>query len=96
MDPASGSDLGGSTPGQGPYEPRFFLSHFLLRRVVALRREVHAAQEVLEGRAGAQGLFQLCELPLGLLQDGDVGVGVFPEREEILIGGAGLGAGVRL
>ena len=29
--PASGSDLGGSTPGQGPYEPRFFLSHFLLR-----------------------------------------------------------------
>jgi hypothetical protein len=30
--PASGSDLGGSTPGQDPYEPRFFLSHFLPRR----------------------------------------------------------------
>ena len=30
--PASGSDLGGSAPGQSPYEPRFFLSHFLPRR----------------------------------------------------------------
>ncbi len=29
--PASGSDLGGSTPGQSPYEPRFSLSHLLLR-----------------------------------------------------------------
>ena len=29
---------------------------------------------------------------LGLLQDGDVGVGVFPEREEILIGGFGFGS----
>ena len=26
---ASGSDLGGSAPGQSPYEVRFFLSHFL-------------------------------------------------------------------
>src|SRR6516225_10687289 len=30
--PASGSELGGSTPGLSPYEPRFFLSHFLPRR----------------------------------------------------------------
>ena len=30
--PVSGSDLGGSTPGQDPYEPRFSLSHFLPRR----------------------------------------------------------------
>jgi hypothetical protein len=28
---------------------------------------------------------------LGLLQEGDVGVSVFPEREEILICGMGLG-----
>jgi hypothetical protein len=28
---------------------------------------------------------QLGVLRLGLLQDGDVGVGVFPEREEILV-----------
>src|SRR5213592_2459198 len=34
---------------------------------------------------------QLRVLRLGFLQDGDVGVGVFPEGEEILIGGAGLG-----
>jgi hypothetical protein len=27
---------------------------------------------------------------LGLLEDGNVGIGVFPEREEILIGGAGF------
>jgi len=30
---------------------------------------------------------------LSLLQDGDVGVGVFPEDEEVLVGGAGLGEG---
>ena len=29
--PASSPDLGGSTPGQDPYEPRFSLSHFLPR-----------------------------------------------------------------
>jgi hypothetical protein len=34
---------------------------------------------------------QLCVFRLGLLQDGDVGVGVFPECEEILIGGLCLG-----
>ena len=27
----------------------------------------------------------------GLLEDGDVGVGVFPEGEEIVVGGGGLG-----
>ena len=31
-------------------------------------------------------LLQLCVLRLGLLQDGDVGVGVFPDSEEILVG----------
>jgi hypothetical protein len=35
-------------------------------------------------------LLQLRVLRLGFLQDGDVGVGVFPEREEILVGGAAL------
>ena len=30
--PASGCDLGGSTPGGGPHELRFFLSHFLPRQ----------------------------------------------------------------
>jgi len=28
-----------------------------------------------------------------LLQNGDVGIGVFPEREEIAVGGTGFGAG---
>ena len=35
------------------------------------------------------GLLQLCVLRLGLLQDGDVGVGVFPEGKEVLVSGAG-------
>ena len=30
-------------------------------------------------------LLQVRALGLGLLQDGDIGIGVFPEREEILI-----------
>jgi hypothetical protein len=34
---------------------------------------------------------QLRVLRLSLLQDRDVGVGVFPEGEEILVGGAGFG-----
>ena len=36
-------------------------------------------------------LLQLRVLRVGFLQDGDVGIGVFPEGEEILIRGAGLG-----
>ena len=39
-----------------------------------------------------RALFQLRVLDLGLLQDGDVGVGVLPECEEVLIGRAGLGS----
>jgi hypothetical protein len=35
---------------------------------------------------------QFGELGLGLLQDGDVGVGVFPEGEEVLVGCAGSGS----
>ena len=33
---------------------------------------------------------------LASLQDGDVGVGVFPDGEEVLIGGAGFGEGFGL
>jgi hypothetical protein len=58
--------------------------------------EVHAAPEALNAKAGARGLFQLCVFRLGFLQEGDVRVGVFPERKEILIGGTGFGEGIRL
>ena len=61
-----------------------------------LRREVHAAQMALEARAGARGLSQLCVFRLGFLQDRNIRVGVFPERKEVLIGGAGFGEGVLL
>src|ERR1051326_3593549 len=35
---------------------------------------------------------QLCELGLGLLQDGNVRIGVFPQREEVLIGRTRFGS----
>jgi hypothetical protein len=38
-------------------------------------------------------LLELRVLGLGLLQDGDVGVGVFPECEEIFVGGERPDAG---
>ncbi len=38
-----------------------------------------------------QKSLQLRVLRLGVLQDGDFGIGVFPEGEEILVSGAGLG-----
>jgi hypothetical protein len=38
-------------------------------------------------------LLQLRVLRLGLLEDGDAGIGVFPEREEILVGQECPGAG---
>jgi hypothetical protein len=45
---------------------------------------------------GTQGdshrLLQLRVLGLGFFKDGDVGVGVFPEGEEIFVGGEGPGA----
>jgi hypothetical protein len=36
-------------------------------------------------RAPARALVEMRELPIGSLQDRDVGIGVFPEGEEILI-----------
>jgi len=35
-------------------------------------------------------LIQLCVVRLGLLQDGDIRVSVFPQGEEVLIRGAGF------
>ena len=40
---------------------------------------------------GGCQLLQFRVLGLGLLQDWDVGIGIFPKREEILIRGAGFG-----
>lgn len=41
--------------------------------------------------AKARTLLKFCVLRFSLLKDGDVGIGVFPEREEVLIRGAGFG-----
>jgi hypothetical protein len=72
--------IGGARKKRGSQRPRG-----------TLPREIHVAQEGLEARGGARVSFQLCVFRLGFLQDGDVGVGVLPERKEILIGGAGFG-----
>ena len=40
-------------------------------------------------------LLQLRVLRFGFLQDGNVGVGVFPQREEVLVSGAALDAVTR-
>jgi hypothetical protein len=44
-----------------------------------------------ESRDESYLLLQFRVLRLGLLQDGDVGVGVFPQREEIVVRSAGFG-----
>lgn len=52
-----------------------------------LHGEVHAAQQVLDGKRGLelvgrgtrQGFLQLGVLGLGLLEEGDAGVSIFPE-----------------
>lgn len=49
--------------------------------------------ELLQGNCGAArpALLQLGVFGLGFFQDADVGVGVFPESEEILIRRLGFG-----
>src|SRR2546426_9401891 len=54
-----------------------------------VRSEGGASQREARSRSGriTAVLPQLRVLRLGLLQDGDVGVGVFPKSEEIFVGG---------
>jgi hypothetical protein len=68
----------GATPRELLYDRIPFLN-----RAIGSRRKPSGS---------ANGLLQLGVLRLGFLQDGDVGVGVFPEREEVLICSAGFGA----
>jgi hypothetical protein len=56
-----------------------------------LRREVYAAQEVLEAPIAAPGLLQFCILRFRFLQDGEIAVSVFPEGEEVGSRSASLG-----
>jgi hypothetical protein len=49
-------------------------------------RTTNQAQTELSKKSLQLGVFGL-----GLLEDGDVGVGVFPEPKEILVGGASFG-----
>ena len=52
-----------------------------------MRRRRDWKRVLIRWRAG-RGLLQLGVLGLGFLQDGDFGVGVFPQREGILVGAA--------
>ena len=56
-----------------------------------LRGEVHAAQEILKARPEYKDYSRFAYSALACLRIGDVGVGVFPEREEILVSSAGFG-----
>jgi hypothetical protein len=47
----------------------------------------------LADRLGMMESIQFCVLCLGLLEDGDVGVSVFPQREKIFVGGECSDAG---
>ena len=38
-------------------------------------------------------LLQLGVFSFGFFQDGNIAVGIFPQREEVVVGGAGLGEG---
>jgi len=48
-------------------------------------------KQVRHGWKIARLLLQLCVLRFGFFQDGDFGIGVFPERKEILVGSLGFG-----
>src|SRR5437016_2222198 len=63
----------------------FSLDGKTTKRSLASPIKIPAWQDDLKAHS-----LQLRVLPLGLLQDGDVGVGVFPEGKEILISGACL------
>jgi hypothetical protein len=65
--------------------------HNLLQRGLPFRMRLHHLSLVGEPVGGIFELLQLRVLRLGFLQDGDVGVGIFPEGEEVLIRGAGFG-----
>ena len=55
------------------------------RSKLASLLEVHAPQQVGEAGSERNGSLQLGIFRLGLLQNGNVGVGFFPEREKILL-----------
>src|SRR3974377_1281948 len=69
--------------------------HILLGESTNLYLSGNATQNQALRAIGAKlvdRLPQFCIFGFGFLQDGDVGVGVFPEDEEILIGGLCLGS----
>jgi hypothetical protein len=75
-------------------QPRILLEKFQVF-IVQLRHFAGEKIARIANRVRAIGLtlLQLRVLCLGFLQDRDIGVGVFPEGEEILICGASLTAG---
>lgn len=64
--------------------------YFRPRRFSDLRRRRRNPFWTTQLKFTPRWLFQLCVLQLSSDENGDVGVSVFPEREEILIGGLGF------
>ena len=54
---------------------------------------IHAQAGLTHKGNFGEGSLQLCVLVPGLFEDGNVGVGVFPQREEIFVGGESADAG---
>jgi hypothetical protein len=80
---------------------------YVLKRSRRLRKDLYLAETVFLHRSWpvdlnpqklvdiyvvGPHLLHLLVLGFGFLQDGDVGIGVFPEGEEVLIGGTALGS----
>jgi|ERR1017187_9926445 hypothetical protein len=63
------------------------VSQFSVSEIACLHQLSTMNSEQLARDLCRLSLLQLRVLRLGFLQDGDVGVGVFPEGEEIIVGG---------
>jgi hypothetical protein len=58
-----------------------------------MRMVGRTAKKVNQKSSATRMLLQSCVLDFGLLEDGDVGVGVFPKGEEVLVSGERPNAG---
>jgi hypothetical protein len=83
---------GGAPTDAGSAAGRAAIVRAAKKRWAKVRRQAKKTTgsliSVVRCKWNAKVLLQLCVFDLGLLQDGNVGVGVFPEGEEILVSSA--------
>src|SRR5271169_555621 len=66
------------------------ITTYLSLRLVARRGFIDSYYVRVKLALNFRQLMQCRELGFGLLQDGNVGISIFPQREEFIIGGASL------